>query len=318
MKPEEYDLTKEIVSRAVHSIRRVRSLFMALLLATGLGFAGFWNSLDIGWLDARIEKYEKARLLAPAICALDSANDRHAQVKLQTLLDSLDLNNYQFLNLKGEFKKYWLCTKSKDSTYLYYDLQEKLKLQWASRVQNVWLIKIPWLGIYFDINDLSLLGGIGFVILMGCLRYTMHLRYENIKMAFEVLKGEDSHGLKRNLFNLMSMSLVLTRAHKNHQEKPPSWLGITPFRAIPFFLMLMPLIVHLGIIVNDLGTAFKGLGSDWMWIAFGLSWSSWFLLLTLISGCWRIETATTKYWNDNCGSYVEDTMKEQINDDEEG
>lgn len=77
-----------------------------------------------------------------------------------------------------------------------------------SYVDNTFTIKVPFFGITFDVNDLGLLSGFAFLILLILFRFSLMREYENTYLAFEAV--EDDKEILVPFYNLLSMRQVLT------------------------------------------------------------------------------------------------------------
>ena len=48
-----------------------------------------------------------------------------------------------------------------------------------------WVIRVPFFGFSFDVNDLGFIGGIGFVIILVCFRLCLSREIDNLRLSFE-------------------------------------------------------------------------------------------------------------------------------------
>src|SRR5206468_12598531 len=59
-------------------------------------------------------------------------------------------------------------------------------------VDNSWVIRVPFFGFSFDVNDLGLLGGIGFLTILVCLRFCLSRELNNLRLSFDVARDRKS------------------------------------------------------------------------------------------------------------------------------
>jgi hypothetical protein len=108
---------------------------------------------------------------------------------------------------------------------------------------------VPFFGFSFDVNDLGILGGTAFLVILGCFRFFISREVDNLKMSFEEARRL---GKLRDFYHILAMKQVFTAPQTQH-NKPKLFLRFTPK-----FICWLPLLVYIAVTSNDLGTAAIG------------------------------------------------------------
>lgn len=106
-------------------------------------------------------------------------------------------------------------------------------------------IKVPFFGVTFDTNDLGLIGGLGLIIILGFLLFSLERERDNLKWSFEAARPGGKPELKR-LYDLLAMRQVLT-------SPPPRTRGIV-LEFVPKLIVVLPVAVQCAVVVHDLAT----------------------------------------------------------------
>ncbi len=256
---------------------RSRNMVLLLMVASILAFAGLLNSLQNQWMAERIE-----RLGDP----------------------------------KGEYTQSWLGAypaaknyKSPEDYSKAVDLYEKRYLDFCNSIQKAYVdnsltIRVPVLGFSFDVNDLALLSGIGFIVILSCYRFFLSREIDNIRVSFAEAKSEGLNKLEE-FYRLLAMRQVFT-------VPIGQYINRTPFlRLVPKAISWLPLLVLLAVMGNDAQT---------LWVAHELGWSHFlvnfsctlacalilfFLCLSVTVRLLRMD----RIW-ENCWLYIEAEKKE--------
>jgi hypothetical protein len=258
------------------SSSRVRFVMLAVIVASIAAAATLWGERSGAWARDRLqtsahirETAERCKLWDNFSAALGCARD----------LERKELLGKQGLNITQKAAKLailsrWKITDQKclnvcEAANFYWNYgirsQEGAKAfadhQWESFIENVLYVKTPILGLTFDINDLGLITGTTFAILMLVMIFYTHRAHENLFLAIwkvrEVAAQEDCFdqpGGKANLlYHALAMEQVFT--------VPPTlarWNDLPFFRRAHYSLFFIPLIVQILVFTNDLHTATIG------------------------------------------------------------
>jgi hypothetical protein len=137
-------------------------------------------------------------------------------------------------------------------------------------VENTFMIRVPFFGFTFDVNDLGILGGLALLILLTILRFCLSREINNLELSFLEASGKPL----RKFYHLLAMRQVLT-VPQTDRYRPKGFL-----LSIPKVLCFLPFAVHLAVTIHDL-------------LTMGMFWETWhtmivvvgdFLLLIFIGG----------------------------------
>src|SRR5579871_4124474 len=139
---------RDFIDSINESSRRTRSIIIFLTGACIVGFAATLNSAPYSWAHARVERQAlNENYLAYKLGYIEHPNDE---------LPKWDDDAHKIEKHRRD--------KSFDS------LNNRLI---ESYVDNTYSIKVPVFGVTFDVNDLSSVAGISFLILLVLLRYAL-------------------------------------------------------------------------------------------------------------------------------------------------
>jgi hypothetical protein len=197
-----------------------------LVIATVIVFAGLLNSQQTNWMHGRLAQLRDLR-------------GAYAESKL---------GPYPVRNQFGDDVAY------KQAIELY---QHRYSDLWAAiartYVDTAWVIRVPFFGFTFDVNDLGFLGGIGFLVILVCYRFCLTREVNNLRLSFDEAKKKGKDKLEE-LYNLLAMRQVFTVPTTEHIQKT-QFLVITP-KLIPWFSVT----VYCAVLRNDFAT--RSIGSD--------------------------------------------------------
>jgi hypothetical protein len=200
------------------SSERVRTITFAVMLFSAVVFAAEWNTTGASWVNRRYRVLTEIRDAAVALPqAAADAFIRSRTAGRITSRDELSL-------IAEEYSR--------------------------QRVERMFT-EIPGLGIKFDVNDLGLFSGIGFVILMFSLLFCMHRESENLNLALFKVRRLYSRDLRADgesrsnfLYHVLAMGQIFT-APPTLSEWRISWLK----RAVPFVVFCVPLAVQAFVVI---------------------------------------------------------------------
>ncbi len=183
----------------------------------------------------------------------------------------------------------------------------------SSMVHQVVTISAPVLGFTFDVNDLSLVSGITFFLLLYWLQFSLFRQEENIRQCFELARRSSELALA---YDLMVMTQVLTvprsRLAPSHaitgdaaKAVPSSRLAgvgkrVQKMTQVPLLMLLTGAAVHAYIVSDDLRTFSAGenvspLLGRWETVLAAL------LMVAIIHRtllCWIQARGVGRLWND--------------------
>jgi hypothetical protein len=180
-----------------------------LIMASIVTFAGYLNALEGTWMRQRVHAFAQP----------DSA---YAQ---------LTLNRHQY--------------GANDSLYrehhaIFYDRLVE------AYVKNTYSIHVPFFGVTFDANDLGLIGGLSFVVILMLLRFSLGRERDNLRVLFE--RAESIQGMLSEVYDALAMRQVFTLPPRAPGTSPPQ------ARTLPRMIVIAPMVVQLLVAINDFAT----------------------------------------------------------------
>lgn len=234
--------------------------------------------------------------------SLGSLKDSIPEIKMsETLKDTLSPDR-QFILSKSKSKLDTLANALYLCKYRNLNTFKKIKHQWEKwleiRNDRVTVIPIPVFGILIDINDLELLGGFTFAVLMLWLRFSLSKEYGNLKIVFEeALRGKNANKKLGFTYYYLAMQQVLTtpklKPSISLQKLRQFW------RIVIKILFALPLIVHFLVWKYDLESVAIGIKTNYYRSVFNTVAGSFFLaaiiLLTVL--CILISIRIDEVWD---------------------
>jgi hypothetical protein len=204
--------------------KRTRTATIILVVATVIVFAGLLNSQQTNWMHSRL---------------LNLADERGTYVESK-------LGKYPQRNSFPNDDSYRKAAESYHQRYVVF-----WEAVARTYVDNSWVIRVPFLGFTFDVNDLGLLGGIGLLVVFVCYRFFLTREVDNLRLSFEEARRIGKAELEE-FYKLLAMRQVFTIPH-TPDIKRTRFLLVTP-KLICWF----PVVVYLVVTYNDLSTSWIG------------------------------------------------------------
>jgi hypothetical protein len=130
--------------------------------------------------------------------------------------------------------------------------------QQEAYINNVLYVRTPVLGLTFDINDLGIITGVTFCLLMLVMVFYTHRAHENLVLAMwkvqEIAEEDQAFDVPGSRANLLYHSLAMEQVF----TVPPTlarWNDFQSFRRAHYLLFVVPLLVQLLVFLNDLKSA---------------------------------------------------------------
>jgi len=220
----------------VEASKRSRTIVLIIVTASVLSFAAFLSSRIGSWPDERLRT---AKLAQEYFSIPDS---------MRKPLPNIENTNPQYFRYSftkdeiekvDKFMKAYEVTDSAQLHKLVDDFNGML-------VEHVIMIRIPFFGATFDVNDLGIISGLSFVVLLTMFRFSLTREITNLKFAFSAVKDPEA---KRYCYNYLSMGQFLTIPQQlGGKTNEKFWTNI------PKVLLALPFVCHLLIFINDLGS----------------------------------------------------------------
>ena len=122
-------------------------------------------------------------------------------------------------------------------------------------------VTVPVLGIMFDINDLSVVGGITFAILLSWFHFALRRQHDNVKKVFEIAGSADAeharsktgHAHLRLAYDLLAMTQVLAIPPGGSRDSR-NISFIRRLSRLPNLIMWTAVLTQTIVVLDDIGT----------------------------------------------------------------
>lgn len=242
---KEIDFLKQYTDAAKDSTNRTRQILLVMIIASILMFAAFWNSRTRGWANSRLALAK----------ATEHILSNQAERKEKPLIE-------EFKPSQSEDAQYRNARDFIHSSPIKTLQQAQDNLFWSQKIrtEQVGQIQVPVLGISFDVNDLGMLGGFTFIVLLIWVNYSLWHQSNNFKLAFDFAKelGDKETDEKRNdrtlyhTYQNLAMSQVLTipprpaSTRPTEPDRPKAWV-----RKVSKLLYALPWAVQTTVVAHD-------------------------------------------------------------------
>ncbi len=257
---------RDYLQASADASKRGRAVVVLLVVTSVLVLAGLLNSLQHQWMLGRMHG------LAIALNPAEPDNVQAAQLKT-------------VLNAKiGEFPRALTERGVDDSEYkmavdLYFKRYMVLYQEYAHQyAESAFLIRVPFFGVTFDVNDLGLIGGISMTALLLLLAFALWRERANLEHSFSELHELGRHQA-RAFYQLLAMNQVFTipqmreadsEASRRPKRKILLWLpkAACAFPAtVQFFVVIHDFYTFdLGALVSDFHATFVMLCETVIWV----------------------------------------------------
>jgi hypothetical protein len=302
-------LTKEASDRG-------RRVLFVLQITCIVVFMAAWHEMPGGWTDARL------RTAQASVWFLDCSAEQHpefAQAKqFGTDLDKIRHDECHYLTAQtsassvpsGSFST---CERTPQAPFCEAEIKdakdflangmltpaearkhlESLHNSFIERTLNV---LVPFLGISLDVNDLGLLGGITFSLLLTWLLFSLRREAENLQILFNKATDENLP----TVYQLLEMTQVLT-IPAQRKGNPTRLVAASQFilERLEFLLFLTPCAVQLFVVWNDKVTLPLGrVLSDQLALR-EFHWEEFLLvaMVVLTAFCFHKSRQANQHWN---------------------
>lgn len=168
---------------------RVRYILIVIVLSSIFVFTGVWNSNQDGWALSRLKytrlalQYELWNGLPPQIGSIPL--EKRAEI----------LNARKFIERRD--------LTSREATI---KMNEALQ---AYVINHIAAIQIPFLGVNIDVNDLGVIGGFGFVVIIMWLAFSLRRLHSNMELSLTRFNTIEHDVDRLFVYNAFVMSQVL-------------------------------------------------------------------------------------------------------------
>lgn len=319
-KPIEIGYLEPFIEATITAATRFRQVLIVLITASVLAFGAFWNARQGSWLNSRVEMARKGKKYLAAKDTLELIEADLEKLKLEKLkeetspvpkekeaerkafderLKALEERRGKLEHQRAQVQKDIGATNSDvkrwtDELYKFNNegqiipFIERLE---AARVESVILLRIPFFGVVLDINDLGLIGGFTFVVILMWFRFSLWREYYNLRATFKEAKSEHLTFCYKSL----AMRQVLTVPPTLSRRQPPQ----KPSGKIVRSLYFLPVLVQSTLFIFDLRTREFGMVISKSNTRISILMCAFFLILTslLTYWCLRLSMKIDKKWD---------------------
>jgi len=196
--------------------KRSRNASITVVIASVLVFAGLLNSLQNSWMMQRLHECNdmNSNYVTSKIGVRPQTNDR-------TIIAAYE----------NRYKEFYAALMR---TY----------------VDNSYVIRVPFFGFRVDANDLGLVGGIAFVIILIMLRFSISREVDNLNTSFT---EAETLGQLPEFYVLLAMRQVFTVPASDSINRTPFLMWV------PKLFCFAPLLVYIAVVGHDVATSGIGL-----------------------------------------------------------
>jgi hypothetical protein len=240
-------VTLKAVELAKESSDRARTVLLIMQVTCIIAFMAAWREAPFGWTLTRL------RIAQAVVWYLDCQGMQHPEtpgVGPDANRRSDECNapggGQAFGPAEIKLAKAYLAGSNVTPAQAKRHL-ENLQDMLVTHTMNV---TVPFLGFTFDVNDLSVLGGMSFLLILGWFYFSLRREELNIALLFQQHKGQ----ALKEVYTLASMTQVFTVTPKAHG--PENKFKIKVLGLVLRLLFFSPLAVQsfvLGIDAKTLG-----------------------------------------------------------------
>jgi hypothetical protein len=217
---------------AAASSTRSRSILVLMIVASIVIFSASWNSRGGSWLRSRID-------------CIDAAEQVVDCVRKGTCVpkDFVQLRNGYNETRARECINHYKIDSSQEAKQMHEDLRHFL-------IENVLTIHAPFFGLTIDVNDLGILGGFTFVVLLLWYQFARWQEWRNLKRVFASVP--DAH--RRDAYLALSMCQVLTVPPELDAKSGDKASWQATLSSVVVLLILLPFCVEVVVLGQNLVT----------------------------------------------------------------
>jgi len=260
---------RDYVQAATESSARSRRILVLLLIASILVFIAFWNQCDSSWARTHVQWAEEIETLIRQ--RQDQALPKQLSDKQKRILARAE--DYHIEN-------------TGDAQHFHEHLLDLM-------AERIIYVRIPILGIEFDINDLGIFSGITLTVLLLWCRFSLWHEKRNLELCMNESTSEN----RKSVYRYLAMRQLLTIPPKLADEPPTKIWGF-----LVLVLFCLPALVYSLVVGDDV--LFSGGLPKMKGLATELICEILFLvvIVALTSLCVQLLLAIHETW----GRFVED------------
>lgn len=266
---------RDYLEASTDASKRTRTITIILAIASISAFAALLNSLQSQWMHQRI-------------LHLADIHGKYTESKLGPYPRREAFQHEGYFD-KEQYDKHIAIYETR-----YAELNSAVE---RAYVEGSLVVRVPFFGFTFDVNDLGLLASIAFLVILACYRFFLSREIDNLRLSFEEAAKLGKQELKE-FYTLLTMRQVFT-VPTTPYIKRSKFLLFAP-KLLPWF----PFAVHVAVTVHDFLTAF--IGKELQSIHFvllttwevGISVVIFWLSLSLTKRLLTMDREWNSWWNE--------------------
>jgi hypothetical protein len=270
------------IDATISSGNRARAVLALIVIASVMTFSAFWNSRSGSWLNLRRQSVEDAIYWWDA-----EHKDRETAYQDSTdtaPISSIERGDDQERLYRGQayVERRHIISRR--------ELEETRKKMDDLRTEQALVFRIPFFGTAFDINDLGVLSGGCFVVLLMWFRFSLLRELSNVSLTFGTAKEMNQ---LRTCYQRLAMHQVLHTPEilTDLSRRKTRLQGLSD--SLPKQLFLLPTVALGLVFLLDLLTSY---GAASLTMLQELVLLVCVLFLTL--SCLRVSNQISKVWRD--------------------
>lgn len=299
---------------AEESSRRARWILFMMQLAVVLVIATVWQENNSNWTFSRLRVAQNTVKLLSCNPEYEYGQDAVKQVN-KSFPDAKDAATSPF-TLEYRDSRY-VCQKGMSSSEIkeaqdYENIRHFSLIEAKKNVADLQQlvttralsVNVPILGLNFDVNDLDIVSGLTFVILLSWLHFALRRQHRNVRHVFNMARrAEDPEEKDKTLrlriaYNLLAMTQVLTVPAARHED-----LRVAPLKRLtqPSGLIVWTAVLAQALMVfDDFRTASLGqiFSNRITWIETGAAVILLVYIVIRTRACSRVMKKTYELWDE--------------------
>lgn len=208
----------DYLQAATESSVRSRRILVLLLIASILIFIAFWNQCDSSWARTHVHWAEEIETL------LRQKEENALPKKLTAHQESIE-----------ELAKGYHIESAEDAQHFHEHLLDLM-------AERIIYVRIPILGIEFDINDLGIFSGITLAVLLLWCRFALWHERRNLQLCMNESTPEN----RKSIYRYLAMRQLLTVPPRLANEPPTKIWGV-----LVLALFCLPALVYSLVVGDD-------------------------------------------------------------------
>jgi hypothetical protein len=258
------DLTLREIDSTKQSSDRGRQILLVLQVACIVIFVAVWHEIPDGWTHARL------RTAQAAVWFLDCKTDEHPEPDKCERTGCKHDECHYLVEKANDDPQPSACTRTaqepfctdeinRAKTYITLarltpaEARKRLEVLETAFIEHTVTVAVPFFGITLDVNDIGILGGITFLLVLTWLLFSLRREAENVRLLFKTSSDEDIGGVYR----LLDMSQVLNVPPRKHLQQNRIFKFL--WLCLDRILFFPPLILQAFVVWSDYKTLPRGL-----------------------------------------------------------